>query len=253
MRLKDKVALITGAGSGMGRAGAELFAAEGARVVVVDINETGAKETVAQVQSNGGEALAVTGDVGKVEDNEAAVQAAVENYGGLDILWANAGLPQAFRSITDIEPDEFDSLMAVNARGPWLAARAALPVLRARGGGSFIITASISGLKGRPDASAYQTSKGAAVRLTRSLAKEFGQYGIRVNSVCPLASETPMWAKFMDNYMDKDQAAEVFAKAVPLNRLAFPEDIAKAALFFASDDSVFVSGVNLPVDGGLSA
>jgi len=253
MRLKDKVALITGAGSGMGRAGAELFAAEGARVVVVDINETGAKETVAQVQSNGGEALAVTGDVGKVEDNEAAVQAAVENYGGLDILWANAGLPQAFRSITDIEPDEFDSLMAVNARGPWLAARAALPVLRARGGGSFIITASISGLKGRPDASAYQTSKGAAVMLTRSLAKEFGQYGIRVNSVCPLASETPMWAKFMDNYMDKDQAAEVFAKAVPLNRLAFPEDIAKAALFFASDDSVFVSGVNLPVDGGLSA
>ena len=253
MRLKDKVALITGAGSGMGRAGAQLFAAEGARVVVVDINDAAAKETVETVRANGGDAVAVTGDVSRAEDNEAAVRIAVETYGGLDIAWANAGLPQAFRSITEIEADEFDRLMGVNARGPWLGARAALPAMKERGGGSFIITASLSGLKGRPDASAYQASKGAATMLTRSLAREFGPHGIRVNAVCPLAAETPMWAQFMDNYLDKDEAAVTFAKAVPLGRLAYPEDIAKAALFFASDDSVFISGVNLPVDGGSAA
>jgi 3-oxoacyl-[acyl-carrier protein] reductase len=250
MRLKDKVVLITGAGSGIGRAGAELFAAEGARVVVADINDAGAKETVDLVRGRGGEAVAVVGDVGRAEDNEAAVRTALDTYGGLDVVWANAGLPQAFRSITEVEPDEFDRIMAVNARGPWLAARAALPVLRERGGGSFIITASLSGLKGRPDASAYQASKGAATMLTKSLAREFGPFQIRVNSVCPLAAETPMWAKFMDNYMDKDEAAVVFAKAVPLERLATADDVAKAALFFASDDSTFVTGVNLPVDGG---
>lgn len=250
MRLKDKVVVITGAGSGMGRAGATLFASEGAKVVVADIDLAGAEQTVKEVVAAGGEAVAVRMDAGSEQDNAAVIATAVDSYGRLDVVWANAGIPQAFRSILEIQPDEFDLLMAVNARGPWLAARAALPVMREQRSGSFIITASLSGLKGRPDATAYQASKGAAVMLTRSLAREFGRDGIRVNAVCPLATETPMWGKFMEGYLDKDEAAVEFAKAVPLNRLAYPEDIAKAALFFASDDSEFVSGVNLPVDGG---
>lgn len=253
MRLQDKVVIITGAGSGMGRAGATLFAAEGAKVVVADIDKAGADQTVKEVIAAGGEAIAVQMDAGSQQDNERVVRAAVDTYGGLDVVWANAGLPQAFRSILEIDPGEFDQLMAVNARGPWLAARAALPVMQQKRAGSFIITASLSGLKGRADASAYQASKGAAVMLTRSLAREFGRDGIRVNSICPLATETPMWGKFMEGYLDKDEAAVEFAKAIPLNRLAYPEDIAKAALFFASDDSSFVSGVNLPVDGGAFA
>ena len=253
MRLEGKVAVITGAASGMGRAGAKRFAAEGAAVVVADLNDAGAKEVADEIVAAGGTAASLKCDVTDPADNDAVVAHARENYGGLDIFWANAGMPQAFRPITEIEPEEFDKLMGVNARAPWLGARSALPALRDRQGGSFIVTASLSGMKGRPDASAYQPSKGAAVMLVRSLAKEFGQYGIRVNSVCPIASETPMWSKFMHNYMDKDEAAKVFAQGIPLNRLAEPEDIANAALFFASSDSAYVTGVNLPVDGGSSA
>ncbi|WP_026197541.1 SDR family oxidoreductase [Sciscionella marina] len=253
MILADKVALVTGGASGMGRAGAHRFAREGAKVVVADLNEAGAKEVAEQIVDQGGSAVAVSCDVGTEQDNIAVVRTATETYGGLDIFWANAGIPQAFRRIAEIDPSEFDKLVAINARAPWLGARAALPALQARGGGSFILTASLSGLKGRPDASAYQASKGAATMLVRSLAKEFGPYGIRVNSVCPIASETPMWAQFMNGYMEPDNAANTFAQGIPLGRLAEPEDVANAALFFAGPDSAYISGVNLPVDGGSSA
>lgn len=253
MRLEGKVAVITGAASGFGRAGAVRFAAEGARVVATDLDAAGLDETLALVAKAGGEGVAAVGDVTSAADNEAAVALAVDTYGGLDVMWANAGVPQAFRPITEIDPAEFDRIQAVNARGPWLGARAALPAMRARGGGSFVITASLSGLKARPDATAYQASKGAAVMLTKSLSREFAQYNVRVNSVCPLAAETPMWAKFMDNYMDLDEATKVFSAAVPLGRLATADDIANAALFLASDESSFVTGVNLPVDGGAAA
>jgi 3-oxoacyl-[acyl-carrier protein] reductase len=253
MILAGKVAVITGAASGMGRAGALRFAREGAKVVVADLNEAGAKEVVEQIADAGGAATALRCDVSTAEDNIAAVRLATDSYGGLDVFWANAGLPQAFRKITEIDVEEFDKLIAVNARAPWLGAKAALPALRARGGGSFILTASLSGLKGRPDATAYQTSKGAATMLVKSLAKEFGPYGIRVNSVCPIASETPMWSQFMNGYLEPAKAAKVFAQGIPLGRLAEPEDVAGAALFLAGPDSAYISGVNLPVDGGSSA
>ncbi|NMO88265.1 SDR family NAD(P)-dependent oxidoreductase [Actinomycetospora sp. TBRC 11914] len=253
MRLADRVAVITGAGSGMGRAGAELFAAEGAAVVVVDRDAAGAQATTAAVEAAGGRAVTVVADIAEADGNEAAVAAATAQFGGLDVFWANAGVAAPFRPVSDIEPGEFDRLMAVNARGPWLGARAALPALRRRGGGAVVITASLSGLKGRADASAYQASKGATVMLTRSLAREFGPLGIRVNSVCPVASVTAMWPTLMAGYADPDDAAVDFARAVPLGRLATPEDVARAALFLASDDAAFVTGVNLPVDGGASA
>ncbi|RZT88680.1 3-oxoacyl-[acyl-carrier protein] reductase [Pseudonocardia sediminis] len=253
MRLDGKVAVVTGAASGIGRAGAALFAAEGARVVAFDRDAAGLDETVGAITAQGGEAVAVVGDVGEAGDNEAAVGTAVSRFGGLDVMWANAGVAAPFRSITETAPEDFDRMMTVNARGPWLAARAAFGPLRERGGGSVVITASLSGLKGRADASAYQSSKGATVMLVRSLAREFGPHRIRVNSVCPLASETPMWATLMEGYMDPDVAAVEFAKVVPLGRLAYPDDVAKAALFLAGDDSSFISGVNLPVDGGSSA
>ena len=253
MRLEGKVAVITGAASGFGRAGAVRFAAEGAAVVVTDLDGDGLDETLAQVAHAGGRGVASVGDVTSAADNEAAVALAERTYGGLDVMWANAGVPQSFRPIGEIEPEEFDRIQAVNARGPWLGARAALPAMRRRGGGSFVITASLSGLKARPDATAYQTSKGSAVMLTRSLSREFAPHNVRVNSVCPLAAETPMWAKFMDNYMELDEASKVFAAAVPLGRLATVDDIVNAALFLAGDESSFITGVNLPVDGGAAA
>jgi 3-oxoacyl-[acyl-carrier protein] reductase len=253
MRLDGRVVVITGAGSGMGRAGAVLFAAEGAAVVVVDRDAEGAAATVQQVVDAGGRAAPVVADVSTVEGNESAVASAVAAFGGLDVFWANAGIASPFRPITEIDPADFDRLSAVNARGPWLGARAALPALRARGGGSIVVTASLSGLKGRADTSAYQSSKGATVMLVRSLAREFGPLGVRVNSVCPIASLTPMWPQLMAGYGDPDEAAAQFAAAVPLGRLASPDDVARAALFLASDDAAFITGVNLPVDGGASA
>lgn len=252
MRLNEKIAVITGAGSGMGRAGATLFAGEGARVLVADLNEKAAAETVALVTQAGGEAVAVTGDVSTVEGNDTIVAAALDAFGGIDIFWANAGVPAAMSPLAEQSSDFFDVLMRVNAKGPWLGARSAMPVLRTRPGASFIITASLSGFQARPNNSAYSTSKGAAIQLARALAVEFAPE-VRVNSLAPVSAETPMLKQFMAAQTDMDASIDAQRKGVPLGRLAFAEDIARAALFFASDDSAFITGVNLPVDGGISA
>lgn len=169
------------------------------------------------------------------------------------MVWANAGIAQAFTPIEQIGLDDFDRLMAINAKGPWLTARQALPTLREGGGGSIVITASLSGLKARPNLSAYQTSKGAAVMLTQSLAAEFAPLGIRVNSVCPVAAETPMLPEFSGVGGDPDAFHQAVTAAVPLGRLAQPKDVASAALYLASEEAAMVTGVNFPVDGGSMA
>lgn len=252
MRLSDEVALITGGGSGMGRAGALRFAAEGASVVVADINEDAARDTVRLVEEAGGKATAVRTDVSVAADNARAVAAATDAFGKLSIVWANAGIPHASTPIEDLDSEEFDRIFAVNARGPWLTAQAAIPALRANGGGAIVFTGSLSGLKARAGNSIYASSKGAVVMLTRVLALELAPE-IRVNCVNPVATDTPMLPSFMANAPDPAGVREALTQAVPLKRLATAEDIANAALFLASSEAAMITGVNLPIDGGSSA
>lgn len=252
MRLSDEVALITGGGSGMGRAGALRFAAEGASVVVADINEDAARDTVSLVEEAGGKAIAVRTDISVAADNARAVAAATDAFGKLSIVWANAGIPHASTPIEDLDSEEFDRIFAVNARGPWLTAQAAIPALRANGGGAIVFTGSLSGLKARPGNSIYASSKGAVVMLTRVLALELAPE-IRVNCVNPVATDTPMLPSFMANAPDPAGVREALTQAVPLKRLATAEDIANAALFLVSSEAAMITGVNLPIDGGSSA
>jgi len=253
MRLPDAVALITGAGSGMGRAGALRFAREGASIVVADLDVDAAAATAKLVEEAGGQAIAVGGDVSRPEDCARMVAAGLEAFGKLSIAWANAGIPQASQPIEVLTAETFDRMMAVNARGAWLTAQAAVPALRANGGGAIVITSSMSGLKGRSGNSAYSMSKGATVMMTHALAVELAPYGIRVNSLCPVAADTPMFPRFLEGAPDFETAKAAVVAAIPLKRLCTAEDVANAALFLASDEAAMITGVNLRVDGGLGA
>ena len=253
MRLPGAVALITGAGSGMGRAGALRFAREGASIVVADIDAGAAAETARLVEEAGGKAIAVAGDVSRPEDCASMVAAGVEAFGKLSIAWANAGIPQASQPLEAMTSETFDRLMAVNARGVWLTAQAAVPALKANGGGAILITASMSGLKARSGNSAYSMSKGATVMLTHQLAVELAPDGIRVNSLCPVAADTPMLPQLMEGAPDVEAVKAAIIAGIPLKRLCTAEDVANAALFLASDEAAMITGVNLRVDGGLGA
>ena len=237
--VEDKVIIITGGGSGMGRAGARLFASEGALVVVADIDGNRAKETEEEVRAAGGTCLGVRYDATSSADSRDLVARTIETYGKLDVAWANAGLPAPFATVEAYDEDLMDRLLAVNIKGPWLLAKHAAPALK-ESKGSFIITASLSGLKG------------GAVMLTRALAKEFAPFNVRVNSLCPVAADTPMLPQFLDESGGL-MSVEELAAGIPMGRLATAEDVAQAALFFASDLSTFVTGVTMAVDGGTSA
>lgn len=252
MQLTDKTIVITGAGSGMGKFGAELFAREGAQVVVVDLNGEAAEATAADIRAAGGAALAIQADVTSVADNDRIVTEAVAEFGRITSYWANAGLTTAIRPITEQDPDMFDSIFKVNAKGPWLAARSAMAELKKHSGASFLITASLSGFRARPGNSSYSVSKGGAIQLMRALAVEFAPE-VRVNALSPVSAETPMLPKFMAEGSDVEASIQAMRDGVPLKRLAFPEDIANAALFLLSDKAGLISGINLPIDGGISA
>jgi 3-oxoacyl-[acyl-carrier protein] reductase len=247
--LSGKVAIVTGGGSGMGRASALRMAAAGARVVIADLDGATAEAVNKEVADAGGTACAVRADVTSAEDTERMVRAASDEYGGVDVLMCNAGLAQRPTPIEKIPEDEFDRVMAVNAKGPWLCVRAALPALRARGGGSIIITGSTMGVRTRPNFSAYAPSKAAANHLARTLSLELAGENIRVNCLAPVATDTPMLAEFIGD-RDYDEGRAAFIGTVPLGRLATAEDVAAAAVFLASDDAAFLTGVELPVDGG---
>lgn len=250
--LQNKTIIITGAASGMGRAGALLFAAEGANVVIADLNAEGAAQAADEIEAAGGHAKPFAYNATSATDTEALVEFTADTYGAVDGAWANAGLAAPFSTLEDYDEGLFDHLMAVNVKGPWLLAKYTIGHLE-RSSGSFLITASLSGLKGRAHHSGYQAAKGGAVMLTRSLSREFAPRGVRANSVCPVAADTPMLPKFVPadsaELMDRDQ----LVAGIPMGRLATAEDVAKAAMFFLSDLSIFVTGVNLPVDGGASA
>ena len=251
MRLADKVTIITGAGGGMGRVAAELFAKEGSKVVVAEFNEAAGEETVGLVQAAGGEATFVRADVSREDDARAMVEHAISTYGRLDCLYNNAGImPEADHSVIDTDVATWDMVMAVNVRGPFLGCKYAIPAMQAAGGGSIINIASFVALLGcSVPQDAYTASKGAILSLTRSLAVQFGPSGIRTNAICPGPVETPL---LMD-WLLKDEAAKQLRLARnPSGRFGKPEEIVHMAVYLASDESRWTNGASLVVDGGIT-
>jgi 3-oxoacyl-[acyl-carrier protein] reductase len=248
MRLSDKVALVTGAGSGFGEGIAKRFAAEGAKVVVNDVNAQHGRRVAAEIGQAGGAAQFVHADVALGADVAAMVAATVERFGGLDILVNNAGITHPNKPMLEVSEAEFDRIYAVNVKAIYLAACAAVPVLRGRGGGVIINTASTAGLRPRPGLTWYNGSKGAVVVLTKSMALELAPDKIRVNALCPVIGETGLTAAFMGG--DSPELRQKFVASIPLGRMSTPRDLANAALFLASDEAEFLTGVCLEVDGG---
>ena len=252
MKLAGKVALITGAGSGFGRATALLFSKEGAKVIVSDINAQTGNETVDLVKKQGQQAFFVQVDVSKASDAEKMIKFATDKHGRLDILYNNAGMPMAGTPVENVPEELWDRILSVNLKSIFLAAKVAIPIMRKQGGGVILNTASVAGVRIRPGLCAYAASKGAAIVLTKSLAMEGAPFKIRVNSISPVAAETPMLPGFFSEEMKKNmEAARAGAIAtIPLGRLAQAEDVAKAALFLASDEASMITGIDLYVDGG---
>jgi 3-oxoacyl-[acyl-carrier protein] reductase len=250
MKLADRVAIVTGAGSGIGAASALAMAAEGARVLVVDIDETSARGTVEQIEKAGGQAVAVHADVTRAPDNQTLVERAVEAWGRLDVFFANAGVPQRPADVESVDEAIFDRIMAVNVKGVWLGAKYALPVMKRQKRGVFLITASTAAIRPRPGVQAYAASKGAVVTLTKSLALEAAAHGVRVVAIAPVATETPMLPAFMGKERVDEEGRARYVATVPLGRLNQPEDLARAAVFLASDDAAMITGTCLEVDGG---
>jgi NAD(P)-dependent dehydrogenase (short-subunit alcohol dehydrogenase family) len=252
-KLDGRVAFITGAGSGIGRAAAELFAAEGAAVAVVDLNGDAAAETVAKVVAEGGRAVALAANVAVAGDVEAAVARTVEELGGLDVLYNNAGVDSR-GSVADAEEADWDRCFNVNAKGTFLCSRAAVPALSVRGG-TIINQGSVAGLVAVPNFAAYCAAKGAVVALTRSMAIDLAPRRIRVNAICPGTVFTPLMEPMLRARGDGDLEAGL-AKTVakyPIGHLGSPEEIARVALFLAGDDSSFLTGSIVTADGGMTA
>ncbi len=258
-RLEGKVAVITGATGGIGRAAARLFAEEGARVALVDLDESALRELA---QSIGEDRASYTAaDVTQPEQNQAYIDAAVNRWGGVDVLLANAGIEGALAPIPEYPVDVFDRVMAVNVRGVWLGLKYAVPAMQQRGGGSIVITSSAAGISGTPEMSAYNTSKHAVIGLMRVAALEGAAHGIRVNTVNPAPIETRMMrsieeqrvASMDDAAVTMEVAKQSFSERVPLQRYGEPEEVARLMLFLASDESSYCTGGVYMVDGGRSA
>ena len=251
MRLQDKVALITGAGSGIGRETSLIFAAEGAKIVVVDINDDAGRESVQLVEDRGGQATFVHADVSLAADCETMVRAAEERFGKLDILFNNAGISHA-NDDDAIATDEavWDLTMAVNLKGVFLGCKYGIPALRRAGGGSIINTASFVALLGAATPQiAYTASKGGVLSMTRELATIHARENIRVNALCP----GPLQTELLMKYLDTEEKKQRRLVHIPIGRFGQAKEIAQAVLFLASDESSFVTGATFTVDGGITA
>ena len=251
MRLKDKVSIITGAGSGMGRVAALRFAAEGSRVVVADNQRAAAEETVRQVKAAGGEAWPSDVDISVEADAKAMVDIAIQKYGRVDVLYNNAGImPQADHSVIDTPVEAWDQVMAVNVRGVYLACKYAIPHMVERHSGSIINVSSFVAVLGcSVPQDAYTASKGAVLALTRSLAVQFAPHGVRTNAILPGPVETPLLLE----WLLKDEAAKQLRLARnPTGRFGKPDEVVALAVYLASDESAWTNGASLVIDGGIS-
>jgi NAD(P)-dependent dehydrogenase (short-subunit alcohol dehydrogenase family) len=248
MRLADKVAIITGAGSGMGRASALLFAKEGAKIVAADLDEETGQDTVSRIKDNEGEAIFIKVDVSIESDVKKMIHAAVDNFGKLSILFNIAGCPQATKAFETIENEEWDRIMAVNVKSIFYSAKHALPELK-KEKGVILNIASVGGELPRPGSLAYATSKGAVINMTRALAVELARYRIRVNCINPGPTDTPMMFKFIPEF--NEDIKKTIGSHTPLGSWVMPEDIAHAGVFLASDEASKITGSALSVDSGL--
>jgi NAD(P)-dependent dehydrogenase (short-subunit alcohol dehydrogenase family) len=251
MRLASKVALITGAGSGIGRESALLFAKEGAKVVVVDIHSAAGQETVSRIKTAGGEAAFARADVSTAADAQAMIEFAETTYGGLNVLFNNAGVfPDQDGSVLDTAEEVWDFVMNVNLKGVFLGCKYGIPALLRAGGGSIINTASFVALIGAATSQiAYTASKGGVLAMTREMAVEFARQNIRLNAICPGPVETPLLAQLLADPARRQRRMV----HIPMGRLARAHEVALAALFLASDDSAYVNGATFTVDGGITA
>ncbi|MCP9487401.1 MAG: glucose 1-dehydrogenase [Gaiellaceae bacterium MAG52_C11] len=250
MRLEGKIAIVTGAGRGIGQATALRLAEEGAAVTCVDLAL--ADRTAAAVEEAGGKAIAVAADISTSEGNRRMVDETVVAFGGLDVFHANAAVQ--FLGLLEATPEEeWDRMHATNLRGVYLGIRHVLPALRARGGGSIVITSSLLGLVGDPDLPAYGAQKGGLLALCRAVATAHGPENIRCNTICPGDVDTVMNAEFFEHQPDPVAARKAITDRYPLRRFASPRDVANVAVFLASDEASYLSGIDIPVDGGLLA
>lgn len=248
MRLKDKIAIVTGAGSGFGEGIAKRFAQEGCKVLVNDLNAQGGERVVGEIRAAGGQAQFLQADVSKDADVKRLIDGCITHFGGLHIVVNNAGTTHRNRPMLEVTEEEFDRIYAVNVKSLFLTARHAVPYFRAQQYGCFITIASTAGVRPRPGLTWYNGSKGAAITTSRSMAAELGPDNIRVNVINPVAGETALLAQFMGE--DTPERRAKFIATVPLGRLSRPLDIANAALYLASDEAEFITGACLEVDGG---
>jgi NAD(P)-dependent dehydrogenase (short-subunit alcohol dehydrogenase family) len=252
MKLQGKAAIITGAASGIGRASAIAFAREGARVVVVDIDEHNGAETVAEINAEGNKSFFAMADVSKEAEVKRVIEIVIARWGRIDILFNNAGVVLV-KSLEEMTGEEWDRVMAVNVKAAFLAIKHCVPHMRRGGGGAILNTGSIASFTGQLGTPVYSASKGAIALLTKSLALDFGRDHIRVNCICPGITDTPMLRQHLGHGAEGEARIRARLSRVPTGEILTPEDVARAALYLVSDDSIGVTGTLHVVDGGLLA
>jgi len=250
--LKNKVTIITGAGSGIGRATALLFAKKGAKVVVTDIDRKGGEETARMISGSGGEVIFVEANVSKASDVEKMVKTVVGKYRRIDVLFNNAGV-ELPKNVVATTEEELHRIINTNLIGEFLCLKFVIPHMIEQGGGSIINMGSVGGYVGYPDSAAYTASKGGVISLTRSTALDFAQHKIRVNCICPSIVLTPLVEGYISGSKEPEKVRETFMTMQPIGRIAEAEEVAKVVLFLASEEASYITGAIIPIDGGYTA